>query len=97
GPSADTGAGDGPPGALFATVQAIFDRSCARCHTTNAPPRPDAWIFAQLPLTRGDSYRALVGRPATQACGGMLVTPGHPDRSYIVHKLTEDTPCFGKR
>jgi mono/diheme cytochrome c family protein len=94
---ADAASGDVAPSAAFAAVQAIFDRSCVRCHTTNAPPRPDSWIFAQLPLTRGDSHHALVGRPATQACGGLLVTAGRPDRSYIVHKLTEAAPCFGKR
>jgi mono/diheme cytochrome c family protein len=99
-PDAGTQA-DGPPdassGAAFAAVQAIFDRSCARCHTTDAPPRPDQWLYPQLRLTRGASYQALVGKMASQACGGTLVTPQHPERSYIIHKLTEASPCFGKR
>jgi mono/diheme cytochrome c family protein len=94
---ADAPASDVPSGAAFAAVQAIFDRSCARCHTADAPPRPDQWLYPQLQLTRGASYQALVGRTASQACGGTLVTPGHPDRSYIIHKLTEAAPCFGKR
>lgn len=88
--------GDG--GQAFAAVQAIFAAAnCARCHDPAHPVVPEAPTFVALPLTADAAYGALVGRPAHEACGGTLVTPGNPAASYLYHKLTDDPPCEGKR
>ena len=53
--------------------------------------------FPQLSLVAGDAHDALVNKAATETCGGVLVVPGKPDQSYLMHKLTEAKPCDGGR
>ena len=81
-----------PIAATFTNVQRLFTRSCTRCH--------DALV--ELDLLPQVSYGNLVGvaapnyaDPATdESCGGLLVTPGDPDASYLFHKVAT-TPCAG--
>jgi hypothetical protein len=79
----------------FAAVQAVFDANCTACHNPSTALTPGIQRYPELPLTSGLSYAALVDRPAHESCGGTLVTPGSTAASYLVHKLTEETPCEG--
>jgi hypothetical protein len=76
----------------MAPVQAIFDEYCVLCHDASKQNIP---AFPALPLTADAAYAALVSQPAHEACGGTLVIPGDPDHSYLVHKLSDATPCEG--
>jgi hypothetical protein len=84
----------------FAAVQAVFDARCISCHDatlkpTPVPDRPPP--YPQLPLTRGASYAALVGKKAIDACAGTLVTPGDASHSYLYIVVSQDNPCTGRR
>ncbi len=72
--------------AAYDRVQAqVFDAFCIRCHGagTNAA--------AGLYLTATHAPQSLVGVPSTRSADGlMLVDPGSPDKSFIMHVLTED-------
>jgi len=80
--------------ATYAAVQAIFDDQCTTCHLTAAVGLPGA---APMALTADVSYPLLVGKAATETCGGIRVVPGDSASSYLIHKLTEDVPCSGAR
>lgn len=90
GGAANTG---GAP-ASMAEVQTIFDYYCVNCHDAGKLGLP---AFPQLSLIATDAHAALVNKLATQTCGGTLVVPGQPDQSYLMHKLSEATPCEGGR
>ena len=87
-------AGDGGTSSAMAAVQAIFDERCISCHDATLTGLPS---YPELPLTAGASYAALVNRRALQPCGGTRVVPGHPEQSYLIAKLAQDTPCDGVR
>jgi hypothetical protein len=87
----------GDAGAAFAAVQAIFDDKCTGCHDANRPPIPDFPGYPQLPLTVDRSYDALISQPSLETCGGIRVVPGNPDASYLLHKVSDATPCDGLR
>jgi hypothetical protein len=95
------GAGSGGGGAgganSFAVVQPILAATCVRCHDPAHPFVPETQTYVMMDLTAKGAYAALVNRPATQPCGGVLVTPGNPAKSYLYAKITQDTPCFGER
>jgi cytochrome c5 len=81
------------PAPAFAAVLAVFKTRCVSCHAAGA-------IVAGLPrlhLTADVAYRSLVGVPAEQTCGGILVVPSDSARSYLVDKLVNTTPCEGVR
>jgi hypothetical protein len=81
-------------GGGFAAVLAIFAGRCVICHD---PTKQGLPTYPQLPLTAADAYAALVGHPADEACGGTRVVAGDPQASYLLQKLTHDTPCEGLR
>jgi hypothetical protein len=87
-------AGDAAAAVSFSLVSSILEAHCTLCHDASKRGLP---TFPELPLTRDAAYAALVGRSATEACGGKLVTPGHPESSYLYLKLTQPTPCDGMR
>jgi hypothetical protein len=89
--------GDDGGGLAFAPVQAIFAANCVTCHDPAHPVVLEAPTFVALALTPGGAYAALVGQPAHETCGGTLVVPGDPAASYLFHKLTDETPCEGRR
>ncbi|HXI55395.1 MAG TPA: hypothetical protein VNO55_05020 [Polyangia bacterium] len=90
------GGGDDGAGA-FTPVQAIFVAHCIRCHDPAHPVVPETPTFVDTPLTPAAAYDALVGKPAHETCGGTLVTPGDPAKSYLFHKVSDEAPCDGKR
>jgi hypothetical protein len=81
-------------GTSFAAIEAIFAAHCTNCHDAGKLGLPS---YPQLPLTTGVAFAVLVGQPAHETCGGQLVVPGHPERSYLYLKLTQPTPCEGAR
>jgi hypothetical protein len=78
-------------------VQPILAASCVRCHDPAHPFVPETQTYVAMNLTAAGAYAALVGKNATEVCGGKLVTPGDPTKSYLYAKITEDTPCNGTR
>jgi hypothetical protein len=78
-------------------VLPILTASCVRCHDPAHPLVPETQTYVAMDLTAAHAYAALVGKNATEACGGKLVTPGDPSKSYLYAKLTEDAPCDGER
>ncbi len=69
--------------APLSTLQTkILTPDCATslCHREKSP-------YAPLSLEDGQSYGALVNRPAAQAPSILLVNPGHPDESYLMLKM----------
>jgi hypothetical protein len=95
GQGSDNGGDDGA--GAFTAIQAIFIAHCMRCHDPAHPVVPETPTFVDTPLTPAAAYDALVGKPAHETCGGTLVTPGDPARSYLFHKVNDDAPCDGKR
>ncbi|MBA3394759.1 MAG: hypothetical protein H0T89_19085 [Deltaproteobacteria bacterium] len=77
----------------FATVKDIFVASCTSmaCHDSTQPA-------GALDLTATRAYASLVGTgggvPSGDCPATLLVKPGSPDQSYLVHKLQGDGPCF---
>jgi hypothetical protein len=92
------GATGGSGGASsFAAVQLILATSCVRCHDPAHPFVPETTTYVAMNLTAAGAYAALVNKPATETCGGVLVTPGDPSKSYLYAKITQDKPCDGER
>lgn len=74
-------AGDG---VSFRTLEAtLFKENCATsyCHSGNPPPA------APMSLEEGKAYDALVNVASVQANDMKRVTPGDPERSYLLHKV----------
>jgi cytochrome c len=65
--------------------------ACVNCHTNQG--RTPA---GNLNLT-GDVYAALVNARSTGKSGAILVVPGDPDASYLVHKLEGGPDIAGLR
>jgi len=86
------GAGGSATGTM-AQVQAIFDDRCTNCHDATKHGLPS---YPDLPLTAGAAHDALVNQPGLEGCGP-LVKPGDPDHSYLLHKVSDATPCSGQR
>jgi len=93
----DVGAGDAGDTAAFNAVQVILAANCTRCHDPAHPFVPETQTFVALPLTPGGAYAALVSKTAHETCGGVLVVPGDPAKSYLYHKVADDKPCDGER
>lgn len=66
--------------------------ACIQCHT-NAGRTPSGG----LNLLEGQSYAALVGRASVQKAGAILVAPGDPDNSYLIHKVEGAQGIVGVR
>jgi hypothetical protein len=66
---------------IFEKTDLAGRSSCTTCHTDQG--RNPA---GQLNL-RADPYGALVNVASRQKAGAILVVPGNPDASYLVHKL----------
>ena len=76
---------------LSVIEQRIFQPSCtfSSCHGADSPK-------AGLSLT-GSTYEKLVNQGSTQVSGRFLVLPEDPDGSYLLEKLSDDSPTFGTR
>jgi cytochrome c553 len=98
GPKPDGSSPDGTTASVpFSVVQAILAQSCVTCHDPARPFVPETTTYVAMNLTATGAYAALVNKPATQACGGTLVTPGDPTKSYLYAKVSQATPCYGER
>ncbi len=67
---------------VFETTDSAGRTACTNCH--NNLGRAPA---GNLNLLRDFAYDQLVNRASVQQPGLMLVAPGSPDRSYLVHKV----------
>ena len=94
GAAGGAGAGGGSGGGAFADVQTIFNDRCVTCHDKSKVGLPS---YPQLSLVAADSRAALVNKSALETCGGKYVVPGQPSQSYLVHKVSDATPCDGNR
>ncbi|HZS38087.1 MAG TPA: hypothetical protein VFF06_14720 [Polyangia bacterium] len=82
--------GDAGVPATFANVERIFDGTCATgvCHFTGFSVPQGIGID----LSHGHAYASIVGKVAPDPpnqCGGPIVTPFHPEQSYLMVKLTK--------
>ena len=68
-------------------VQPIFNVSCLGCHLHGR-------AIGSLDLAPEVSYQSLVGVPSTQS-PLLLVAPGAPDASYLMHKLQGSHAAVG--
>ncbi len=94
GGSASGGQGGTAGSSNFSAVLAVFAAHCTTCHdATRSGGLP---TYPALSLTAPDAHAALVNHPADETCGGMRVVPGNPNASYLVQKVTQDTPCDGQ-
>ena len=82
--------GDLPLAPTLASVQAnVFNPSCIVCHAgANAPQG--------LRLDAANSFTNLVGVSSREDSSFFRVSPGNPDRSYLIHKL-EGTASVGEQ
>lgn len=66
--------------------------ACTQCHT-NVGRAPSAGLV----LIEGQAFQSLVGRPSVAKAGAVLVVPGDPDNSYLLHKLEGAPTIVGLR
>jgi mono/diheme cytochrome c family protein len=83
------GTGDGSPSASY-SVAALMQARCSVCHGGENPA-------AGLRLPGTSLPNSLVGVPSTEQTGAVLVSPGDPDRSYLVDKLVGRAGIEGVR
>jgi len=77
----------------FTQIQTqIFTPVCARagCHAAGSAP-------SGLVLEAGQSYGLLVGHASSENSSLDRVSPGNPDRSYLILKLRGDPGITGER
>jgi mono/diheme cytochrome c family protein len=77
----------------FTQIQGqIFTPVCAKagCHAAGSAP-------SGLVLEAGQSYGLLVGHQSTENGSLDRVSPGNPDRSYLILKLRGDPSITGER
>lgn len=77
---------------VFNTTDSSGRLACISCHTDNG--RTPA---GGLLLLDGRSYQALVGQASRFKAGAVLVVPGDPDASYVIHKLEGAADIAGAR
>ena len=77
---------------IFNTTDSSGRLFCIGCHTDSG--RTPA---GGLVLLEGRSYQALVGQPSRQKAGAILVVPGDPNASYLIHKLEGAADMVGAR
>jgi len=76
---------------ILQTTDSAGRASCVTCHTTAGRP-----FTAGLDLSV-DAYTALVNVVSTQRRDLMLVMPGNPTASYLIHKLEGRSGIVGLR
>lgn len=73
-----------------ANVSEVFTASCVRCHGERR-------ASSGLNLTPETIMSLAVGAPSTEHPDLMIIDPGHPDRSYLVMKITGAEGIAGSR
>jgi hypothetical protein len=77
---------------IFDTTDSSGRLACINCHTDSG--RTPA---GGLLLLDGRSYQALVNVGSRAKAGAILVVPGDPDNSYMIHKLEGAADIAGSR
>jgi hypothetical protein len=77
---------------VFNTTDSSGRLACINCHTDVG--RTPA---GGLVLLEGRAYQALVGQPSRFKAGAILVVPGDPNASYMIHKLEGTADIAGSR
>ena len=72
--------------------QAIFGPRCT-ASTCHSQPNP----AAGLDFTAANLAQEVIDRPAQQCSGQVIVVPGDPDGSYLIHKVSDAQPPCGDR
>jgi mono/diheme cytochrome c family protein len=76
---------------LSKTIQPIFDQNCVICHQGVGQSVPGS-----LTLASGAAYSNLVNVKSIESTLN-LVTPGHPEESYLIFKLNGTQAQVGGR
>ena len=77
---------------IFSTTDAAGRQACVQCHS-NQGRQPAAGLV----LLEGQSHQNLVNRASSQKPGAVLVIPGDPENSYLVHKIEGRSDIVGQR
>lgn len=87
------GAPEGPA-TLTELTETLFTPSCVfgRCHITSAPAGGLSFTGRRISV-----HHALVGAPSETVPGRIRVVAGQPEQSYLIEKITTDTPASGTR
>jgi hypothetical protein len=88
-------------GGFAVDVQPIFDRRCIQCHSPGLVGfTATGGTQGGLDLTRRASYQSLVDRPTFERPDTpplVRVRPGDIADSYIVQKISSESPKAGRR
>lgn len=76
---------------IFQSADLAGRTSCVTCHTT-VGRQPAAGLNMA-----GDAHAAMVNVPSRQRPDMLLVAPGDPDNSYLIHKLEGRSGIVGLR
>ena len=77
---------------ILAATDSSGRAACTQCHT-NVGRTP----ASGLPLNEGFAHAALVGQASRAKPGAVLVVPGDPENSYLIHKLEGRADIVGQR
>lgn len=77
---------------IFQTTDRAGRNACVSCHTTAGGRVPPMGLNLA-----GDSHAALVNVPSREKPGLMLVRPGDPENSYLIHKMEGRSGIVGLR
>jgi mono/diheme cytochrome c family protein len=77
---------------VFGAGDSSGRRACIACHTANGRTPT-----GNLNLDSVDAYDHLVNAPSSRKAGAILVIPGDPDNSYIIHKVEGLSDILGAR
>ena len=77
---------------IFQSTDHAGRTACVSCH--NDAGRATA---GGLSLREGAAYGSLVNVPSRQKPGAVLVVPGDPENSYLIHKLEGRQGIVGQR
>jgi hypothetical protein len=77
---------------IFNTTDASGRVACTQCHSdTGRLPA------GNLVLLEGRAFAQLVGRASSFKPGAVLVVPGNPESSYLIHKVEGRSDITGER
>ena len=77
---------------IFNAVDSSGRAACTQCHTNVGRTPPMG-----LALNDSSAHGALVGQPSRGKPGAVLVIPGNPEDSYLIHKLEGRGDIAGQR
>lgn len=77
---------------IFSASDSSGRAACTQCHTNVGRTPP-----LGLALNEGSAFAALVGQASRGKPGAVLVLPGDPDGSYLIHKLEGRSDIVGQR